>query len=94
MRNRQSDLVESGLPCPMPGCGSSDAYATYSDGHGYCFSCGGYKKSSPERKIVLDTGDEDVYNRRKSYVSCTRRSKTTRLAYEELNKIYKDILKH
>lgn len=32
-----SEIVERHLPCP---CGkSSDAYATYSDGHGYCFSC-------------------------------------------------------
>lgn len=30
------------LPCP---CGkSSDAYAVYSDGHGWCFSCGKYFK--------------------------------------------------
>lgn len=32
-----SELVGSKLPCP---CGqSSDAYHTYSDGHGFCFSC-------------------------------------------------------
>lgn len=34
-----SELVEANLPCPNPECGSSDAYATYDDGHGYCFSC-------------------------------------------------------
>lgn len=32
-----SKLVEAYLPCPL--CESSDAYAIYSDGHGYCFSC-------------------------------------------------------
>lgn len=33
-----SELVESHLPCP---CGiSSDAYASYTDGHGHCYSCG------------------------------------------------------
>lgn len=32
-----STIVEQHQPCP---CGtSSDAYCTYSDGHGYCFSC-------------------------------------------------------
>lgn len=33
-----SQLVREHQPCP---CGnSSDAYAVYSDGHGFCFSCG------------------------------------------------------
>ncbi len=33
-----SELVEAHQPCP---CGkSSDAYSTYDDGHGHCFSCG------------------------------------------------------
>lgn len=33
-----SELIEAHQPCP---CGnSSDAYAIYDDGHGYCFSCG------------------------------------------------------
>lgn len=34
-----SEVVETKLPCPDPQCGSSDAYCTYDDGHGYCFSC-------------------------------------------------------
>lgn len=25
--------------CPRPDCGSSDAFAVYDDGHGWCFSC-------------------------------------------------------
>lgn len=37
-----STLITKG-PCPSPNCGSSDAYALYSDGHGYCFSCGHYE---------------------------------------------------
>ena len=28
---------------PCPSCGSSDALARYTDGHGYCFSCGAYE---------------------------------------------------
>lgn len=29
---------------PCPHCSSSDAYAVYDDGHGYCFSCQAYDK--------------------------------------------------
>ena len=29
-------------PCPI--CPSSDAFAIYSDGHGYCYSCGHYRR--------------------------------------------------
>ena len=32
-----SDLVDQHIPCPV--CPSSNAYCTYKDGHGYCFSC-------------------------------------------------------
>jgi twinkle protein len=34
-----STVVNKG-PCPSADCGSSDAFATYTDGHGHCFSCG------------------------------------------------------
>jgi twinkle protein len=34
------------LPCPV--CSSSDAYSTWSDGHGFCFSCNTYVP--PENK--------------------------------------------
>lgn len=30
------------LPCPRKECGSSDAYSSYPDGSGYCFSCKKY----------------------------------------------------
>jgi twinkle protein len=30
-----------------PDCGSSDALAVYSDGHRYCFSCGGHSQTEP-----------------------------------------------
>lgn len=33
----QSKPVSTHQPCPS--CNSSDAYAVYDDGHGYCFSC-------------------------------------------------------
>lgn len=35
-------------PCPFPGCGSSDAFVSYSDGVGHCFSCGRSKKVKVE----------------------------------------------
>lgn len=40
-------LLESKLPCPE--CGSSDALAIYSDGHGFCFSHG---KIVPKSALV------------------------------------------
>lgn len=36
-----SQVVELHIPCPS--CTSSDGYCTYSDGHGYCFSCNYFK---------------------------------------------------
>lgn len=49
MKNFSEDSAFLGhFPCPE--CGSSDAYAEYSDGHGYCFSCQKYFPSSTEIK--------------------------------------------
>jgi len=55
-----SELVEKGLPCED--CGSSDALASYSDGHTYCFSCGTHtpgkgsssSKKAPKKKTSFD----------------------------------------
>lgn len=44
----------SKLPCPDEGCGSSDAFTVYNDGHGHCFSCGTF--FSPRQ--VADAGYE------------------------------------
>lgn len=38
--DEESFVTQAHLPCPS--CSSSDAYCLYSDGHGYCFSCGSY----------------------------------------------------
>lgn len=42
-----SKLVEQHIPCPL--CPSSDAYCTYDDGHGFCFSCNSYVSSTGEK---------------------------------------------
>jgi twinkle protein len=36
-----SKIVERHIPCPS--CTSSDAYCTYDDGHGWCYSCNYFK---------------------------------------------------
>ena len=59
MRDEQesSELVGKG---PCPACGSSDACASYDDGHTHCFSCGKHSSSGGEtqqhRRRTL-TGD-------------------------------------
>lgn len=40
--DEDSSLLSKG-PCPNSNCGSSDAFARYSDGHGFCFSCSHYE---------------------------------------------------
>lgn len=40
-------------PCPM--CSSSDAYATYDDGVGHCFSCGKSKKETEMNENIVTT---------------------------------------
>ena len=36
---------------PCPSCTSSDAFAVYSDGGGYCFSCGHHEKGTGETQL-------------------------------------------
>lgn len=60
-----SELVQKGLPCSQPDCGSSDAVALYDDGHTHCFACGHhvgrdasyhspFKPQAPELQRLLD----------------------------------------
>jgi twinkle protein len=58
MMMSDSKLLKAHLPCSM--CGSSDAYAIYDDGHGYCHSCkgrdngdGNYQPKSKEQTKKL-----------------------------------------
>lgn len=48
-------LIESKLPCPE--CGSSDALAIYSDGHGFCFSHGKIVSAGELKKHGMGMGD-------------------------------------
>lgn len=59
-RSSTSRMVESRLPCPdVVNCGSSDAYALYDDGHGFCFSC---SKSFKNEEVKLENDNvEFVY---------------------------------
>lgn len=75
--NGVSNLTESHLPCPN--CSSSDAYSTYDDGHGWCFSCQYYKPSND----VLDNFTYEYLERRGI-------SKETHRFYKAASKINED----
>jgi twinkle protein len=47
-----SQLCNAHLPCPS--CSSSDAYAEYDDGHGFCFSCDTYFPSNQQKEFILN----------------------------------------
>lgn len=44
--------------CPHDGCGSSDGYAVYTDGHGYCFVCETYDKKAIAEDKPDDSNDK------------------------------------
>ena len=75
-----SKLIDSKLPCPRPECGSSDAYHTYDDGHGYCYSCGTY--FPPQGTTVNDYTYE--------YLPWRGVSANTFAFYDTITKIDKD----
>lgn len=47
---RDSKIVKSRQPCPLPNCGSSDAFSYREDGTGFCFSCSGNYNPHPKIK--------------------------------------------
>lgn len=56
-----SRLVKSKLPCPdQIKCCSSDAYSTYDDGHGYCFSCSTVFNEATEGGVPIIAKSQDV----------------------------------
>ena len=46
---QQSEFVRH-EPCPR--CPSSDAFAVFSDGHGFCFSCNYYKPADGDGSVI------------------------------------------
>ena len=62
-----SSIVSGNLPCPIEGCKSSDAYALYDDGHGYCFSCerSTQPKSKKENEEVLELSKKNKEDKKK-----------------------------
>ena len=70
MNSNENEFVRH-EPCPE--CTSSDAFAIYSDGGGYCFSCGFHQKGSSDtnlqptkvRRMVNYTGDFARLSKRK-----------------------------
>jgi twinkle protein len=75
-----SELVEAHLPCPL--CPSSDAYSTYTDGHGYCFSCLEiHPKSFKQREFNLS--DDCTYE----YIARRGLTKETYAFYDAKTKI-------
>lgn len=47
--SKSSKIVDRHIPCPF--CSSSDAFCTYDDGHGFCFSCETYKPSEGKENL-------------------------------------------
>ena len=54
---KPSKAIETHQPCPH--CGSSDAFATYDDGHSYCYACATYFK--PDGEELLSRPDNATY---------------------------------
>ena len=53
--NRQASTLLNKGPCPSDGCGSSDGFATYSDGHGFCFVCHHFQPGDTVTDIPTNT---------------------------------------
>ena len=63
-------------PCPF--CTSSDAFAVYSDGSGYCFSCGTHRRSEGAKDLFLQQGN----TRKSTSMSYAEASETRRVQYD------------
>lgn len=70
--NTESNLVSKG-PCDE--CGSSDAKATYDDGHTYCFSCETHTHSEPISSVEINlTSDGELGRITQQWQRCTAKS--------------------
>ena len=93
-----SQIVDRHLPCPQ--CSSSDAYSTYDDGHGYCFSCQAYvpadpfadsvsPKPGPARKVAeFRTGNYEDLPDRKLFEKTLRKFQYTVTDREHYERYY------
>ena len=63
-------------PCPF--CTSSDAFAVYSDGSGYCFSCGTHRRSEGVKDLFL----QQTHTRKSTSMSHAEASETRRVQYD------------
>jgi twinkle protein len=80
MNSRQTNENEFVRHEPCPECTSSDAFAIYTDGGGYCFSCGHHTKGDGEyipttttRRMVNYTGDFARLAKRKITEATTKK---------------------
>jgi twinkle protein len=55
-KTHNSTPITTHQTCPH--CPSSDAYSIFSDGHGYCYSCGTYDPSPNEYNKALERGSK------------------------------------
>lgn len=79
----ESTIVDRHIPCP---CGkSSDAYCTYDDGHGHCFSCGKTFQETDRGNTVSVTGNFTY-----EYLPWRGISRETMASYKVLTKIAED----
>lgn len=54
---QRSRILEQHIACPQ--CPSSDAFCTYDDGHGYCYSCNYYQRPLDRDQRGDDLSDAD-----------------------------------
>lgn len=82
-------IVDRHIPCPSPTCGSSDAYCTYEDGHGHCFSCGYHYVPKDTYNILINGNKDTLGNMEYSYEYLPYRgiTKDTFRLYNSLTKI-------
>lgn len=73
MSTSVSAVVNSHLPCPS--CPSSDAYAEYDDGHGYCHSCQTYfpavTKKQKQKSLVSSLEFKAIPSRKLTAKTCS-----------------------
>jgi len=62
VKEDDSEFIKHGA-CPNAECGSSDALAIYTDGHGYCFSCNSHYSNVSDNPSSIPVRDSAVDGR-------------------------------